>query len=253
MGGPGRRIDARAMAHKVAATPAKWRSRSMTSALRFLAAGVVVALFGGVLLVGALLWPGDEHAPGVGATRSRPETPAATGQPTSRGNAGPTVALRAVVVAVRTIAQGTAIKPRMVTVRQVPLDATNEMALGDLEQAVGEVSAIDIVADQAITPNMFLGWTASAAEPHPIPTERTQSSVSDKPDGLHVPTRDVVVAAQLIEQGAVLEAGMLTTRAVALDASNEMAVRDMASVLGKEAAIGIIEDQAITPNLLVQE
>ena len=60
-----------------------------------------------------------------------------------------------VVVAARTIEQGTAIDADMVTVRTVPVDATSEMAFSDPTQVRGEVAAIDIPLDQIIMPNML--------------------------------------------------------------------------------------------------
>jgi flagella basal body P-ring formation protein FlgA len=67
------------------------------------------------------------------------------------------------------------------------------------------------------------------------------------------PTRDVVVAAQGIEQGASIENEMLTQRSVPVDETTEMALTDIGSALGKVAAIDILTNQMISPNMLVAE
>jgi len=67
------------------------------------------------------------------------------------------------------------------------------------------------------------------------------------------PTRDVVVAAQWIEQGANIELEMLTLRSVPLDETNSMAYAEPALVVGSMAAVEILEFQIIAPNLLVAE
>jgi len=67
------------------------------------------------------------------------------------------------------------------------------------------------------------------------------------------PTKEVVVAAQGIEQGASIEREMLTLRAVPIDETNEMAFTDIGSALGEVAAIDILTNQIISPNMLVAE
>ena len=62
---------------------------------------------------------------------------------------------------------------------------------------------------------------------------------------------DVVVATQRIEQGASLQPEMLTQPSVPLDATNEMALTDPVLAHGKQAAIDILPNQVITPNMLV--
>jgi flagella basal body P-ring formation protein FlgA len=68
---------------------------------------------------------------------------------------------------------------------------------------------------------------------------------------LTIPTRDVVVAAQAIEQGASIEREMLAMRSVPIDDTNSMALEDPALALGKVAVVDIPPSQMITPNLLV--
>jgi len=68
-----------------------------------------------------------------------------------------------------------------------------------------------------------------------------------------IPTIDVVVAAQGIEQGTSIERELLTVRSVPNDATNEMALTDVGSALGKVAAIDILANQIISPNMLVAE
>jgi flagella basal body P-ring formation protein FlgA len=71
----------------------------------------------------------------------------------SQESAIPTVQ---VLVADAPIDQGTTIVPDMVTLVTVSPDATNEMAFTDVASAVGRVVAIDILANQPITPNMLV-------------------------------------------------------------------------------------------------
>jgi Flp pilus assembly protein CpaB len=78
-----------------------------------------------------------------------------------------------VVVAARTIEQGTAIDADMVTVRTVPVDATSEMAFSDPTQVRGEVAAIDILLDQIIMPNMLSGF------PYVLPPDPDEWSDED--------------------------------------------------------------------------
>ncbi len=75
----------------------------------------------------------------------------------------------------------------------------------------------------------------------------------DDPDEVFLPTREIVVAARPIEQGAVIEPLMLTSRSVPIDVTNEMALTEPTEALGKVAAIDILQFQMITPNLLVDE
>jgi hypothetical protein len=63
---------------------------------------------------------------------------------------------RDVVLATEAIDQGASIEPEMLTVRAVPLDDTNSMALSDPASALGKVAAIDILPFQMITPNLLV-------------------------------------------------------------------------------------------------
>ena len=54
MAGPGRRIDAMAMVRTVSTQSPGWRFQSMFSATKFVIAGVIVALFGGLVISGVL-------------------------------------------------------------------------------------------------------------------------------------------------------------------------------------------------------
>jgi hypothetical protein len=62
----------------------------------------------------------------------------------------------------------------MLTVRAVPMDATNEMAITDIESALGEVVAIDIVMNQVFSPNMLV-----AEQPHRATAVRDDRNGSD--------------------------------------------------------------------------
>jgi flagella basal body P-ring formation protein FlgA len=62
---------------------------------------------------------------------------------------------RSVVAAARPIEQGTTIEREMLTLRNVPLDASSDMAITDIGTAVGRVPAIDILENQIVTPNML--------------------------------------------------------------------------------------------------
>ena len=76
MAGPGRRTDAMAMVRAVSTPSSRWRFQSTFDALKFVVAGVIVALFSGFVLIGVLAQPpSEESVPGVGASASAsPET-----------------------------------------------------------------------------------------------------------------------------------------------------------------------------------
>ncbi len=74
MGGPEPSFDALAIAHAAAIQSPKWRLQTMFSATKLVVAGVIVALFAGVLLSGVLTHPSDDPPPAVGPTA----TPEAT-------------------------------------------------------------------------------------------------------------------------------------------------------------------------------
>lgn len=84
------------------------------------------------------------------------------------------------------------------------------------------------------------------------PTTSGQMEPSPSQDG-SIPTREIVVATQGIEQGTTIDRLTLTTLVVPSDVSNEMALTDPRSVAGREAAIDILAHQPITPNMLVDE
>ncbi len=65
-----------------------------------------------------------------------------------------------------------------------------------------------------------------------------------------IPTHDIVVAAQLIDARDTIEPGMVTLLTVPRDASNETAFKDVTEVVTKVAAISILPNQPITPNML---
>jgi hypothetical protein len=73
--GPTPSFDAMAIASVTATQSPKWRFQSMFSATKFVVAGVIVALFGGILLSGVLTQPSDETAPAVGASASAQAEP----------------------------------------------------------------------------------------------------------------------------------------------------------------------------------
>ena len=73
MSGPGRRIDAIAVARAAATRSPRWRVESLFRAARFAVAGVIVVLFGGFLVTGVLTQgPRQEPRSGVGATAPSP-------------------------------------------------------------------------------------------------------------------------------------------------------------------------------------
>ena len=73
--------------------------------------------------------------------------------------------------------------------------------------------------------------------------------VAEQPE-MVIPTWDVVVATRTIEQGADIDADMVTVRSVPVDATSEMAFSDPTRVLGEVAAIDILPNQIILPNML---
>jgi flagella basal body P-ring formation protein FlgA len=83
------------------------------------------------------------------------DRPSISGQEEPGGQRPEAIPTREVMVAARTIEQGTTIEPDMLVLMTVPMDATNEMALTDPEAVIGRVTAIDILEDQPITPNML--------------------------------------------------------------------------------------------------
>ncbi len=68
-----------------------------------------------------------------------------------------------------------------------------------------------------------------------------------------IPSREVMLAVQSIEQGTRIGPEMVALRAVPVDDTNSMAYTKISQVLGKVAVIEILELQLITPNLLVDE
>lgn len=89
MAGPGRHIDAMAMARTVASPTSRWpavtrwsrsgslpapteRGFSMFSAVKFVAAGAIVALFGGLLLIGTPMAEQQQLAPAAETTSAEP-------------------------------------------------------------------------------------------------------------------------------------------------------------------------------------
>jgi flagella basal body P-ring formation protein FlgA len=85
-----------------------------------------------------------------------------------------------------------------------------------------------------------------------LPTLSLPSDLGAPPDAA-IPTRDVVVADRPIEQGTRIRPDMLALVTVPMDATNEMAFTDIGSALGKVAAIDILANQPIAPNMLVSE
>jgi Flp pilus assembly protein CpaB len=67
-----------------------------------------------------------------------------------------------------------------------------------------------------------------------------------------IPTRDVVVAAELINSRSTISGTQLTIRPVPRDATNEQAFADPNLVEGRIAAIPILANQPITPNMLTR-
>lgn len=61
-----------------------------------------------------------------------------------------------VVVAAKAIEQGAVIEDLDLAVRSVPVDLTNEIALTDRAEVLGNVAAIDILPFQMITPNLLV-------------------------------------------------------------------------------------------------
>src|SRR5687768_11859790 len=74
--GPARRVDDRALYESiVAARPRTLRHPSTFGAMKSVVAGLIVVLFGGVLLAGVLTPPNDEQLPTVGASASAQAEP----------------------------------------------------------------------------------------------------------------------------------------------------------------------------------
>ena len=67
-----------------------------------------------------------------------------------------------------------------------------------------------------------------------------------------LPTRNIVVAADPVAARTTILSNQVTTRAVPLDDSNADAYADVGLVIGKVAAIPILQNQPITPNMLAQ-
>lgn len=151
-----------------------------------------------------------------------------------------------IVVAARPIEAGASIWSKHLTLREVPPDASNAMALTDIELARGEMAAIDIVENQPITPNMFVSGqgtalaASAAASPDAAPCDA----------GLVYPTMEVVVASGGIARGTMIVADMLMTRAVLLDATSTVALASLDDAIGRVAAIDILPNQPVSPNML---
>lgn len=78
---------------------------------------------------------------------------------------------RDVVVAAIPIGARDKIEATMVSVRPVPIDATNQIAMTDTNLVVGQIAAIPIVQFQPITPNMLVGSTGPGQVPILEPDE----------------------------------------------------------------------------------
>ena len=65
-----------------------------------------------------------------------------------------------------------------------------------------------------------------------------------------IPTKDVVVATQVIEKGATIGPEVVTMRNVPNDSTNKHALADPSEALGRVTAIAILESQMLAPNLL---
>jgi hypothetical protein len=65
-----------------------------------------------------------------------------------------------------------------------------------------------------------------------------------------IPTKDVVVATQTIEKGTTIGPEVVSLRAVPIDEPNKYALTDPREVVGRVAAIDILESQMLAPNLL---
>ena len=65
-----------------------------------------------------------------------------------------------------------------------------------------------------------------------------------------IPTKDVVVATQTIEKGTTIGPEVVSLRAVPIDEPNKYALTDPREVVGRVAAIDILEFQVLAPNLL---
>lgn len=65
-----------------------------------------------------------------------------------------------------------------------------------------------------------------------------------------IPTKEVVVATQTIEKGTTIGPEVVSLRAVPIDEPNKYALTDPREVVGRVAAIDILESQVLAPNLL---
>jgi Flp pilus assembly protein CpaB len=91
----------------------------------------------------------------------------------------------------------------------------------------------------------MLHWHAAPTLAGPSETpERQPRTIS---------TREIVVAAERIELGSSIGLDMLTPITVPAGATNAMTFTDTAALAGEVAAIDILENQPITPNMLVDE
>jgi hypothetical protein len=364
LAGPGRRIDAVAMAHTAASVSPKGRVLSMLTATRLIVAGAIVALFGGFLLVGAPpTTPPEREAPGALTTAAPspirtagpsvvPDASAAaleSGPPLYEAIArlgvqpGPDPSVQDLELAARaatryaaqalsapvlgaviaelgltetvehlrgrieadsveetfevTIAArdedpaaaqalATAIAEEL---RQRVMDVLGtdeviwaERALHQARQQVGDLqSRLDrlrrkgnrtqleqielndlpgqISDQQLVIRDLARGLSGSMRnrlellERPTLPDDPVEPSGPGGPQRTATPTRDVVVADRMIEQGTSIGPDMLILVTVPMDATNEMAFTDIGSAVGKVAAIDILENQPVTPNMLIAE
>ncbi|MGD8486488.1 MAG: SAF domain-containing protein [Chloroflexota bacterium] len=97
----------------------------------------------------------------------------------------------------------------------------------------------------------LLEWLERPLLPtQPVMTAAPERSAPDPASEAVIPTRSLVVAVRRIEQGTTIEREMLTLRSVPMDASNDMAITDIGTALGRVPAIDILENQIVTPNML---
>jgi hypothetical protein len=90
MAGPGRHIDAMAMARSADTQPPKWRDQPMFSATKFVVAGAIVALFGGFLLISQAFEQPADGVPGAAIDDGSIAPAAFTGNISEGGGPAPT-------------------------------------------------------------------------------------------------------------------------------------------------------------------
>ena len=139
----------------------------------------------------------------------------------------------------------------------------------DLQRAIERADAGDTISIKGVCQGQFVvdgkkltlrgrGWidgallvtgTKGPAILRDLGVPRGGYAGDEEPEPV-VPTRDVVIATQAIPAGETIEPALVSMRSVPMDEISEYALADPSIAHGAIAAIDILPNQLITPNIL---